>query len=513
MDRTPDEHSLLSFVLPICMALLLGLAVIFFEHAYGAPQERRLQRILLQSRLKTDFLLEQQAAERVSDEWSRNMDRAVSCVWAGLALALPSVIIWVVTENLSDGHPFLRWVPGHLVWHSGFAVGLTHVLAYLVVLRADNHDAVALVDGGIGAWRCCRHRMPIARTTVQISRPPENNHTFEKGELISFCTLVQSSALKPASGDPVRLVRSSEGDASAGAYTHRVLGAIDYNEQGLRLDRALKADEGDKLAFGASGVGRIFDALLSWWLLFFPRVRYVLYQTMAGLLPEHTVAICYSRQANFLLQMVKRSRPDSESREERRGALRAFKLLGEACGDYGPFRARPLPKRPKAECSEAMRGVVEGLMPHLLKPHDPHEPSLEVAVIDALPWHVITGFSKLQNKLRAPRGCAEIKKAANRLLRRHVEVTTVDTGQMIDMLMLPGPRTYVKAQDLFRSGADVDKAKIVERIDDFVNIIKSPKEFSFFQRATALWVLYYCASRDSNPVDSPDGALSALPMH
>ena len=49
---------------------------------------------------------------------------------------------WIVTENLCDrtdtiGY-FFRWFPGHFLWHTTVAYGMTNALLLAGVLRADN---------------------------------------------------------------------------------------------------------------------------------------------------------------------------------------------------------------------------------------------------------------------------------------------------------------------------------------------------------------------------------------
>ena len=63
---------------------------------------------------------------------------AVRLFRRGLLLSTLGATSWILTETLCDSVVWIRWFPGHFLWHTAMAYGLTCCLLLGAILRADN---------------------------------------------------------------------------------------------------------------------------------------------------------------------------------------------------------------------------------------------------------------------------------------------------------------------------------------------------------------------------------------
>ena len=97
----------------------------------------------------------------------------------GLCIALVGIISWVATEQLCDSVKWIRFIPGHFIWHITVSYGFTLMLLLGGVLRADNFKKKPRI------WRparhnngkdCCHHGAYNFFTSLYFDIMPEFAH-------------------------------------------------------------------------------------------------------------------------------------------------------------------------------------------------------------------------------------------------------------------------------------------------------------------------------------------------
>lgn len=65
--------------------------------------------------------------------------------YSGLCIAAFGCACWIATEALCDTWVYIRYFPGHFLWHCTAAYGMTMMLMLGAILRADNFSKVAKI--------------------------------------------------------------------------------------------------------------------------------------------------------------------------------------------------------------------------------------------------------------------------------------------------------------------------------------------------------------------------------
>jgi hypothetical protein len=115
----------------------------------------------------------------------------------GLLIACVGVVSWLLTEQLCDEVKWVRYFPGHFVWHITMSYGLTMMLLLGGVLRADNFKMKPRIWRPRNSKGCCQHgAYKYLLTSLYFDILPEFAHVdpdlhhatgFENAALSAIC--------------------------------------------------------------------------------------------------------------------------------------------------------------------------------------------------------------------------------------------------------------------------------------------------------------------------------------
>ena len=264
--------------LPLAVTLLCSAALAASELSSRSRREAGAAS-LLRARCLEELDMSDAQAARVLARWRAARRRGRAALVAGAVLATAGVVSWQLAEGLCESWAPIRWFPGHWLWHACLWSGLLHVVASVVVLRADAAGCICMPHGGLAhttarLYRrlCCGGRQPRTRT-------------------------------RPVFDD-----------------------AVDYSAADLEAETAGGGGgaRGGGAGGGASG-GGAGGVVWRVWFAWLPQLRREEYPSAAGIAPLDVLRGALRHQRALLLVLLRDAHPD-----ERRAALEAFCLLGSS---------------------------------------------------------------------------------------------------------------------------------------------------------------------------------------